>query len=183
MAKRQTRLKIGSTLEKRRYIPCTHCGGTLGALVCSGCGKSNLHAPAMLQTRDLPAGSVYKLVEIKHGESGTQYVIVLASGKTNTRHTISGDCLPAFNLTKPYTNVPRYGMAWHTIRYHQTQARDLYRFNGIYAGRSILESSTAKLDTMNPRDIGHAAIQLAQHASTEHMIAVLTQTRGARWKY
>lgn len=161
-AKRSARLKIGSTLVKRRYSD---------------------NPAAMRPTQDLPAGTVYKLIETTNTIEGTIYTLILASGKDTIRHTINASWLDAFNLTKPYTNVPRYGMAWHTIRYHQTQARDLYRFNGIYAGRHVLESSTAKLATMSPRDIGHAAIQLATYAGPEHIRAVLTRTRGARWKY
>lgn len=163
--KRSARLAIGALLEKRRY--CAPSGGVVDA---------------MLHTADLPPGSVYKIIDRYVDDSGTVYTLILANGRDTTKHHIGAECLPAFNLTKPYTNVPRYGIAWHTIRYHQTQARDLYRMNGIYLGRGTLESRGAKLDAMPSMMIGHAAIALAAVASTEHVIAVLTGTRGRRWQ-
>lgn len=75
-------------------------------------------------------------------------------------------------------SVGKYGMPYRTIKYWQDQARDLYRYNGLYAGRSVLER---RIVQATAQEIGHAAIGLAAVASREHLIATLTGTRRGRW--
>lgn len=56
--------------------------------------------------------------------------------------------------------MKKYGMAFHSIRYWQTQAWGLYCYNGIISGLSIW-NNPGRIDQMSARDIGHAAIGLA----------------------
>lgn len=72
----------------------------------------------------------------------------------------------------------RYGIRYSTIRYFQAQALSLYRTNGVYAGRGTLEARKE----MSAQMIGHAIIELATVASPEHLKAVLTGSRGNRWR-
>lgn len=73
--------------------------------------------------------------------------------------------------------IPCYGMAFHSIHYWQRQAENLYRYNGIYDGRDVLETP----DQRSSCEIGRYAIAFAYVASPEHLHAVLTGTRGRRW--
>jgi hypothetical protein len=79
--------------------------------------------------------------------------------------------------------APRYGIPYHTIKYWQDQAKMLYRYNGIYAGRQFIEASFSRYGqpVVSGREIGHNIISLAAVASPEHLKAVLAGTRGRRW--
>jgi hypothetical protein len=55
--------------------------------------------------------------------------------------------------------VPKYGIPFHTIRYWQNRAKDLWRYNGLYLGYgSFHTDSIAKIPA---RLLGHDAIALA----------------------